>query len=307
MAGFDDSAAAFLTHLADERRLSPHTLNAYRRDLEKASAFFRERDLAGWDAVDAHEIRALVATLHRRGLGGKSLQRLLSGLRALYRWLMREGLARDNPAEGISAPRTGRHLPRTLDPEQTQHLLDHRPGNDPMALRDQAMMEVLYSAGLRLAELVSLDTDTIDFRDGALEVTGKGNKARRVPVGRPALEAVRAWLRVRAELVKDPEEKALFINRFGKRLGGRGVQDRLAAAARRRGLDGRLHPHMLRHSFATHMLESSGDLRAVQELLGHADLATTQIYTHLDFQHLARVYDAAHPRARKKDEQEPES
>lgn len=298
-AGLADTLDAFLESMNHERRLAAHTLAGYRRDLNKAAAFLRERDIDHWEAADVHVVRALIATLHRRGLSGRSLQRMLSSLRALYRWLAREGRVRDNPAEGLSAPRSGRRLPATLDPDQTRHLLEQPGGDDPLALRDQAMMELLYSSGLRLAELLSLDTDTIDFDQGQLEVTGKGGKARRLPVGRPALDAVRAWLRARPALIRDPAEKALFVNNRGARLGPRGVQQRLAAAGRRRDMGGRLHPHMLRHSFATHMLESSGDLRAVQELLGHSDLSTTQIYTHLDFQHLARIYDAAHPRARK--------
>lgn len=299
MNAFQPGTDRFLHHLASERRLSPHTVNAYRRDLEKCAGFFAQREIDGWAAVDAHGVRALVAGLHRRGLSGKSLQRLLSSLRTLYRYLLREGQARDNPAEGISAPRVGKRLPRALDPDQVQQLMN-TDDRDPLALRDQAMMELLYSSGLRLAELLSLDTDTIDFADASLVVTGKGAKTRHLPVGRPALEAVRRWLRARATLVTDAQEKALFVGRGGRRLGPRSVQQRLRRAALQRGLDSPLHPHMLRHSFATHMLESSGDLRAVQELLGHSDLATTQVYTHLDFQHLARVYDSAHPRAQRR-------
>jgi integrase/recombinase XerC len=292
----------FLHHLAAERRLSEHTVRNYRRDLEKAAAFLQENSIGDWNAVTVHDVRALVAGLHRRGLSGKSLQRLLSTLRTFFRYLLREGRVRDNPVEGISAPRVGKRLPKTMDPDQVKQLLDQRNEQDPLALRDQAMMELLYSSGLRLAELLSLDVDTIDERDASLVVTGKGNKTRHLPVGRPALDAVEKWLKARAGLVADPDERALFVSQRGKRLSARSVQDRLARAARHRQLDGRLHPHMLRHSFATHMLESSGDLRAVQELLGHSDLATTQVYTHLDFQHLARVYDDAHPRARKKDD-----
>lgn len=307
MSDFQPAIDRFLGHLATERRLSSHTVNAYRRDLEKAVALFQERGTDGWSGVDGHGVRALVAALHRRGLSGKSLQRLLSSLRTFYRYLLREGEARDNPAEGLSAPRVGKRLPKTLDPDQVQHLLNNREDDGPLALRDQAMMELLYSSGLRLAELLSLDTDTIDFADASLVVTGKGAKTRHLPVGRPALEAVREWLKVRKTLVSDPEEKALFVGRRGQRLGPRSVQQRLRRASMRRGLDNPLHPHMLRHSFATHMLESTGDLRAVQELLGHSDLATTQVYTHLDFQHLAKVYDAAHPRAqRRKDPDPPE-
>jgi integrase/recombinase XerC len=242
----------------------------------------------------------LVATLHRQGKGGKSIQRMLSSLRTFYRWLMREGRARINPADGIRAPKSGRRLPKALDADQVNSLLDHPHSDDPLVLRDQALMELVYSSGLRLAEVISLDIDTIDFRDAALVVTGKGGKTRHLPVGAPALKAVKAWLKARALLVKNEQEKALFISRQGSRINARSVQSRLSKAARERGLGQHLHPHMLRHSFATHMLEASSDLRGVQELLGHANLSTTQVYTHLDFQHLAKVYDSAHPRAQKK-------
>jgi integrase/recombinase XerC len=260
-----------------------------------------QRGLSRWAAVTQHDVRALVALWHRGGKGGSTIQRMLSSLRTFYHFLLREGLAADNPAEGIRAPKTARRLPKTLDQEQVGHLLDSpADSNDPFSLRDQAMMELIYSSGLRLAELISLDVDTIDFRDGEMTVTGKGSKARMLPVGAPAIAAVKQWLQHRAILVKDPREQALFVNKQGRRVSARTVQHRLAAAARARGLDQHLHPHMLRHSFATHMLEASGDLRAVQELLGHANLSTTQVYTHLDFQHLASVYDGAHPRAQRK-------
>jgi len=299
---------AFARHIGSERRLSPHTLSNYQRDLQQAASLLQERGLSDWSAVTQHEVRALVAMWHRRGKGGTSIQRMLSSLRTFYRFLLREGLARDNPADGIRAPKSAKRLPKTLDQEQVGHLLDnHPPDNnsedDPLALRDQAMMELIYSSGLRLAELVSLDIDTIDFRDGEMVVIGKGSKSRMLPVGAPAIAAVRAWIKLRITLIKDPNETALFVNARGGRVSARTVQQRLARAAKLRGLDQHLHPHMLRHSFATHMLEASGDLRAVQELLGHANLSTTQIYTHLDFQHLASVYDGAHPRAQRKKEE----
>ena len=291
---------AFARHIGSERRLSPHTLSNYQRDLQQAASLLQERGIGDWSAVSQHEVRALVAMWHRRGKGGASIQRMLSSLRTFYRFLLREGLARDNPADGIRAPKSARRLPKTLDQEQVGHLLDSNGEDDPLALRDQAMMELIYSSGLRLAELVSLDIDTIDFRDGEMVVTGKGAKTRLLPVGAPAITAVQQWIRQRLTLVKDPQEKALFLNARGRRVSARTVQQRLARAARLRGLGQHLHPHMLRHSFATHMLEASGDLRAVQELLGHANLSTTQVYTHLDFQHLASVYDGAHPRAQRK-------
>jgi integrase/recombinase XerC len=292
---------AFARHIGSERRLSSHTLSNYQRDLEQTAGLLQERNLGEWSAVTQHDVRALVAIWHRRGKGGTSIQRMLSSLRTFYRFLLREGLTRDNPADGIRAPKSAKRLPKTLDQEQVGHLLDNNVENDdPLALRDQAMMELIYSSGLRLAELVSLDIDTIDFRDGEMVVTGKGSKSRVLPVGAPAIAAVRDWIKQRLSLVKHADEKALFLNSHGRRVSTRTVQQRLARAAKLRGLGQHLHPHMLRHSFATHMLEASGDLRAVQELLGHANLSTTQIYTHLDFQHLASVYDGAHPRAQRK-------
>ena len=291
--------APYLRHLASERRLSPLTVQHYTRDLTQAGEILVQRGVHDWAAVTSHDVRQLVAALHRRGIGGRSLQRLLSALRSYYQYLLREGLARDNPALGISAPKSPRRLPKTLDADSVNQVLDHRRGDDPLALRDTAMMELLYSSGLRLAELASLDIDSLDRADASLVVTGKGRKTRLLPVGQPALKAVALWLKARASLVRDPAERALFVGQGGRRLGPRAIQKRLAEHARDAGLDQRLHPHMLRHSFATHLLESSGDLRAVQELLGHADLSTTQVYTHLDFQHLARVYDAAHPRAQR--------
>jgi integrase/recombinase XerC len=299
-ASLAEPIEAFARHIGSERRLSPHTLSNYQRDLQQAANLLQERHLHDWSGVTQHEVRALVATWHRRGKGGSSIQRMLSSLRTFYSFLLREGLARDNPADGIRAPKSAKRLPKTLDQEQVGHLLDNNGEDDPLALRDQAMMELIYSSGLRLAELVSLDIDTIDFRDGEMVVTGKGSKSRLLPVGVPAVTAVQEWLKQRLLIVKDPQEKALFVNTRGRRVSTRTVQQRLARAARLRGLGQHLHPHMLRHSFATHMLEASGDLRAVQELLGHANLSTTQIYTHLDFQHLASVYDGAHPRAQRK-------
>ena len=292
--------AAFINHLASERRLSPHTLSNYQRDLTQAGLLFSERQQADWAAITAHDVRALVAICHRRGKGGTSIRRQLSSLRTFYRYLLREGLTEDNPAEAVQAPKSPRRLPKTLDQEQVGQLLDQPHQTDALSLRDQAMMELLYSSGLRLAELVSLDVDTIDLRDGEMLITGKGSKARLLPVGAPAIQAVRCWLAARSLLARGSDDPALFVNRRGGRVSARTVQQRLARVARQRGLDQHLHPHMLRHSFATHMLEASGDLRAVQELLGHANLSTTQVYTHLDFQHLAGVYDNAHPRAQRK-------
>lgn len=294
-AAGSDSLHAFVRHLASERRLSSHTVKHYRRDLERAAA-----QLPPWDQVSVHDVRTLVIRLHRQGLGGRSLQRLLSTLRTFYTWLNREGLCQDNPALDVRAPKSGQRLPQTLDADQARHLLDAPGEGGPLAVRDQAMLELLYACGLRLAELISLDIDSIDAANAQLMVIGKGNKARYLPVGGPALKAVRAWLRVRPLFTHDGEQMALFLSQRGRRISPSSVQKRLRRAAAKRGLDDHLHPHKLRHSFATHVLESSGDLRAVQELLGHANLSTTQIYTHLDFQHLAKIYDDAHPRAKRR-------
>ena len=239
-----------------------------------------------------------MAERHRQGIGGRSLQRNLSAIRAFFRYLQAAGEVEHNPAEGIRAPKAPRNLPRVLDVDQARQLLA-TDAEDPLTARDQAMFELFYSSGLRLSELTGLNTEAVDFNDRLVTVTGKGGKMRAVPVGQYALGALREWLKIRPALV-GPGEAALFVSRRGGRISGRNVQQRLRAWALRQGLAHPVHPHMLRHSFASHLLESSGDLRAVQELLGHADIAATQVYTHLDFQHLARVYDQAHPRARQK-------
>ncbi len=293
----------FLDHLRTERRLSPRTLDAYRRDLEALLAFCAAHNLAQWPDLDAHHVRAFVAARHRAGLSGRSLQRSLSAVRALYRYLLREGHAERDPAADVRAPRGTRRLPTTLDVEQVGRLVTF-PGDTPLDRRDRALFELCYSSGLRLAELVALDLGDLDLRDATVRVTGKGAKSRVVPVGRLALAALGDWLAVRGELAA-ADQRALFVGRGGRRLAPRSIQTRLRARAVAQGLDRAVHPHMLRHSFASHLLESSGDLRAVQELLGHADIATTQVYTHLDYQHLAKVYDRAHPRARRRRE-EPE-
>ncbi len=299
-----EGGEAFFDYLRNERRLSSLTLQNYRRDLQKVMSYCQEQKIDGWQRLDVHHVRGLVAQLHRRGLGGRSLQRLLSALRTLFNYLLREGVVKNNPVQGIRAPRTPRKLPKTLDVDQLSQLLENDE-TDLLAVRDRTMMELIYSSGLRLAELAGLDINDIDVRDAVVRITGKGSKTRVVPVGRHALAALAHWLKCRAELVA-PDNRALFVGKSGRRLGHRAIQLRLREWAVRRGLPEALHPHMLRHSFASHMLESSGDLRAVQELLGHADISTTQIYTHLDFQHLARVYDQAHPRARKRSTSKPD-
>ncbi len=289
---------SFLAHLAHERRLAAHTLTNYRRDLERLKTWLTEHGSGAIDRLDAQTVRQYIAWRHRNGASGKTLQRELSSLRGLYRWLLREGRAEANPAVGVRAPKSPRKLPVTLDADQLCSLLDHAD-DDLLTIRDTAMIELFYSSGLRLAELVAVNLGEIDMSEGELSVIGKGAKTRRVPVGAKAREAVRYWLRMRANLA-NPDEPALFVSSRGTRIHPRTVQVRLAQWAQAQGASVGLHPHMLRHSFATHLLESSGDLRAVQELLGHADIGTTQIYTHLDFQHLAQVYDQAHPRAKKK-------
>ena len=290
-----DRFAGYLNH---ERRLSQRTVTAYRRDLATLQAWCRERGIGSWAGVTQHHVRQYAAERHRRGVSAKSLQRELSSIRTLYRFLMREHAAPANPALGVRGPRVRRRLPAVLDPDQVARLLDVR-ADDPVALRDRAMMEVFYGAGLRLAELVALDVIDLPRGDDLLEVTGKGAKARRLPLGRMAREAISRWMKVRAQLAR-ADEPALFVGVRGRRISPRVVETQLRRRAIEQGTPANVHPHLLRHSFASHLLESSGDLRAVQELLGHADISTTQIYTHLDFQHLAEVYDKAHPRAHKK-------
>ncbi len=288
----------FLQHLQHERRLSERTVENYRRDLVRVQAYCHDRKISEWNQLDVHGVRALVAHLHRQGLHGRSIARLLSALRSLFRFLLRENQATHNPAEGVSAPKSERLLPKVLDVDQMSRLLDIK-GEEPLTLRDRALMELMYSSGLRLSELVGLDINDLDQRDALVTVIGKGNKSRVLPVGRLALQAIKVWLKTRVAMA-DIDETALFVSRNGNRLSARAIEARLRQWGLKQGLDAKVHPHRLRHSFASHMLESSQDLRAVQELLGHADIGTTQIYTHLDFQHLAQVYDTAHPRAKRR-------
>ena len=279
-------------------RFSPHTRAAYRHDLALLDGFCAAQELERWDRLTQHHVRALVAAQHRRGLTGRSLQRLLSTLRAFFAFLIDRHEMAHNPARGVRAPKSPRRLPHALDVDQTARLLDIA-ADDALAVRDRAIMELFYSSGLRLSELTRLDLADLDLHDATVRVTGKGNKMRVVPVGSDARAALARWLDER-RAIPGPDAAAPFVGRHGRRLHPRTVQTRIKLWARRQGLDISLHPHMLRHSSASHLLESSGDLRAVQELLGHADLSTTQIYTHLDFQHLAQVYDAAHPRAKRR-------
>jgi integrase/recombinase XerC len=286
---------AYLRHLTDERRLSVHTARGYQRDINALIELAGMTPLGG---LQVHEVRRFVAQLHARGLDGKSLARALSAWRGFFNFLGRDHGFQQNPCIGIRAPRAAKKLPRALSPDEASRLMEI-DADDPLALRDKAIFELFYSSGLRLSELTGLATGDVDFDDATVRVTGKGSKTRIVPVGAYALEALRAWLPERDGLAADGET-ALFINRKGLRLSTRSVQLRLEHWALKLGLGRRVHPHALRHSFASHVLQSSGDLRAVQEMLGHASISTTQVYTQLDFQHLAKVYDAAHPRARKK-------
>ncbi|MEZ5569637.1 MAG: tyrosine recombinase XerC [Halioglobus sp.] len=292
------AAERFLTYLRDVRRLSQHTLSNYRRDLNALAQHCQAQGIADANAVTEADIRGWVAAMHRGGLGGASIQRRLSAARSFYGFLGRESGERCNPAAGVQAPRKPRRLPKTLDADQIGRYLTF-DDESPVALRDRAMAELFYSSGLRLAELAALNMGDIDPHAQLLTVTGKGNKTRTVPVGAVALGALGAWLAVRPRQAGDAE-RALFTSNRGQRISVRNIQARLRLQGRKSGMRQDVHPHMLRHSFASHLLESSGDLRAVQEMLGHANISTTQIYTHLDFQHLARVYDSAHPRAKRR-------
>ncbi len=288
----------FGAHLGTERRLSAHTSASYLREIDALIGWCEANGIATWDALDTQHLRLFAARSHAGGLAPRSVQRRLSAVRTFLRFLQRERVLAHNPAAEVRAPKARRRLPETLDVDQMGRLLEI-PGDDALAVRDRAIMELFYSSGLRLAELVGLELGAIDLADRTVRVTGKGNKTRILPVGRKAIEALESWLGARAGLARTGET-ALFVGRNGSRVGQRAVQTRVARWARLQGLPMRMHPHLFRHSFASHLLESSQDLRGVQELLGHADIATTQVYTHLDFQHLARIYDKTHPRARKK-------
>jgi len=292
------AVVAYLAELSEQRRLSPHTRFAYRRDLEKLIAAAGETSLA---ELQVHQIRRFVAQLHGKGLSGRSLARTLSAWRGFFAWLGEHDAVVLNPCEGVRSPKSPRLLPKALSVDESARLLEPvDEGDQVLALRDTAIFELFYSSGLRLAELAALDCDALDsaLHEGEVRVLGKRSKARLVPVGSKAREALAAWAAVRNSLAA-VEEKALFVGRRGGRLSHRMIQERLALRAVQLGLPRHVHPHMLRHSFASHLLQSSGDLRAVQEMLGHASIASTQVYTHLDFQHLATVYDKAHPRAKR--------
>jgi integrase/recombinase XerC len=293
----DTALADFLGHGSDEIGFSPATLDAYRRDLERFIGWCQARELTRLAQLSEADIRAFAAAEHRRGLNPRSVQRRLSALRRWFRYLRREGRIATDPGAGVRAPKVRRRLPQTLDIDQVLALLDI-PEEGELATRDRAMLELFYASGLRVSELARLTWHRLDLAQGLVRVLGKGRRERLVPVGRHALRALKRWQGIHASLPGGPASE-IFVSLNGKPLGVRAIQKRVAYWSERQGLDQRVNPHQLRHSFASHILESSGDLRAVQELLGHANLSTTQIYTHLDFQHLARVYDETHPRAKK--------
>ncbi|WP_350305641.1 tyrosine recombinase XerC [Photorhabdus viridis] len=287
---------AFLRYLRVERQLSPVTITNYQRQLSALAGMVLEIGIRQWKDLDPAKIRMLVTRSRRAGLQSANLALRLSSLRSFLDWQVTQGGISVNPAKTISTPGTKRHLPKNIDVDEVDQLLNIN-FNDPLSVRDRTMLEVMYGAGLRLSELVSLDCPHLDFESGEVWVSGKGSKERKVPLGRTAVEWLNRWLEMRERF--EPEDNAVFISNSGRRISTRNVQKRFAQWGIRQGMSSHIHPHKLRHSFATHILESSGDLRAVQELLGHASLSSTQIYTHLDFQHLTKVYDVAHPRAKR--------
>jgi len=286
----------FIQYLQVEKRVSEHTVNSYQRDLQRLQQFCNEQQIEHWLNIQPSDIRQHIATRHRKGIGSTSLQRELSAIRSFYNYLVKRNWMEQNPAKQIPAPKQARKLPKTLDVDQISGLLEALP-DSILEIRDLAMFELFYSSGLRLSELVAINIEDIDLKEHSLRIRkGKGGKQRDLPVGSKAIKAINTWLTQRPHTT----EAALFTSQRGNRLGQRSIQLRLQQWCRKKGLDEQVHPHMLRHSFASHLLESSQDIRAVQELLGHSNISTTQIYTHLDFQHLAEIYDKTHPRARKK-------
>ncbi|MFT5138230.1 MAG: integrase/recombinase XerC [Arenicella sp.] len=288
----------YLETLRVERQLSSHTLKAYKRDFDLFVNFCDAKSLILWQGLNSHVVRQFSANMHATGLNPKSIQRTLSAGRGLCQYLIRERQIQSNPFDDVRAPKAQRRLPKTLSVDQVTSLVEIK-ADDPLSYRDKAIMELFYSSGLRLSELCNLNLNDLNLPDGMLRVTGKGNKTRDLPLGRMANQAIRDWMLQRNELpLKDFE--AVFISKNGTRIRPRTIQQRVKMWGTRQGIEIPVSPHMLRHSFASHLLESSGELRSVQELLGHSNISTTQIYTHLDFQHLAQVYDDAHPRAKKK-------
>ncbi len=294
----DKEIKVFLSYLESIKQYSPNTIKSYERDLLCLSSFLSS-EYKSWKLVNEHEIRTFINSERRRGLSPRSIQRLLSSCRTFFEYLLNEGLIKISPAQNISSPKLAQLLPKAMDADLVQRLLDFKP-RGMTEIRDKALAELLYSSGLRLSEICRLNLNDLDLKERTCIVVGKGNKTRIVPVGRKAIQAIRVWLQHRSDLTttKKTNTEAVFLNNKGKRISPRSVQLRLEKLCQLRGIPG-INPHMLRHSFASHVLESSGDLRAVQEMLGHSDIGTTQIYTKLDFQHLAKVYDKAHPRAKK--------
>ena len=290
----------FIQMLRSEKYYSAHTCSNYRRDLNLFQAHLLGQGIESWAEVGYADVSSFAATRHRQGRKSRTIQRELSSIRSFYQFLILNAVVAKNPAREVSAPKPDKPLPKICDAETIDRLLQLTDDSDALLVRDVAIFELIYSSGLRLAELVGINLDDIDLAQQQLIVTGKGNKTRYLPVGSKAVAAVQRWLKLRQDYRKDANQSALFLSQRGQRISPRNVQSRLSQLIQRQALAQHISPHMLRHSFATHLLESSSDLRAVQELLGHVNIATTQVYTHLDFQHLAKVYDAAHPRARRK-------
>ena len=290
----------FLSYLESVKQYSPHTLKGYERDLKKLYDYLSAQDIKNWKIVKEHELRTFINSERRRGLSPRSIQRLLSSCRTFFEHLLIEGLIQLSPAQNVSSPKLAQLLPKAMDADLVQRLLDFKP-KGMIEIRDKALAELLYSSGLRLSEVCELEVQDLDLKERTCRVLGKGNKTRIVPVGKKAIQAIRDWMIYRSELkaTKETSSDAIFLNNKGNRISARSIQLRLEKLCLQRGIPG-INPHMLRHSFASHVLESSGDLRAVQEMLGHSDIGTTQIYTKLDFQHLSKVYDKAHPRAKKR-------
>jgi integrase/recombinase XerC len=290
----------FLSYLESVKQYSPHTLKGYERDLKKLSDYLSAQDIKNWKIVKEHDLRTFINSERRRGLSPRSIQRLLSSCRTFFEHLLIEGLIQLSPAQNVSSPKLAQLLPKAMDADLVQRLLDFKP-KGMIEIRDKALAELLYSSGLRLSEVCQLEVQDLDLKERTCRVLGKGNKTRIVPVGKKAIQAIRDWMIYRSELKasKETSTDAIFLNNKGNRISARSIQLRLEKLCLQRGIPG-INPHMLRHSFASHVLESSGDLRAVQEMLGHSDISTTQIYTKLDFQHLSKVYDKAHPRAKKR-------
>lgn len=295
---FATEVAAFYIYMRAERQFSPRTLDSYQRDITKFRRYCAAQSLVDISALTTQDIRHNLAQLHRAGLGGKSLHRWLSALRSFFNYCIQQDWRKNNPADGLQAPKSPRNLPKTLDVDQAAQFVEIN-GDDFLSCRDRALLELTYSSGLRLAEVTALNVSDVDLQAGLVVVIGKGNKTRVLPVGSKAVVALQIWLPQRALRCVD-DVHALFVTQRGTRITHRAVQSRLQQLSIRQGMDNPVHPHMLRHSFASHVLESSSDLRLVQEMLGHENISTTQIYTHLDFQHLAKVYDQAHPRAQRK-------